>query len=837
MPTIVRPGEVAWVGGWIPAIALLAVLAGGVTVWSLRQCIADLVQGLWLDLRFAFRSLVRHPGVTLLSAALLAIGIGANVTVFSIADVIMLRPLPFAHADQLVEVHGSYVPRGWRVTDQSLPDILDIRQASHTLEVAGWYDASFNMAIDGDPERVQGRRVSWSFFDVLQTRPIVGRTFRPDEEAAGNDRVAVITFGLWQRRFAGDPAVVGRTIALDGQHFTVVGVLPAGFWFKGQSTEVWTPFGVSGEESRSSRYLNAVARLETGSRFQQARVEVETIASRLAQEYPDTNRGWGAGIRPLREGMFDSRFRSGSLIAAVATGFLLLIACANVSNLLLARAAGRIREISIRESLGASPARITAQLLTEGGVVAGLAGVAGTAMAQVGVKALVAFVPGWFSRIGPVDVGGRALLFALAVSALAGLASAALPALRNARTELVPGLKQAGRGTVTPAGGSLRALLVVVEVSLALTLVVCSVLLLQGFERLQRTPWGWSAEHVLTFKLALPENQYGGDDTVISFYEELRSGLREVPGIKAAGGIEILPLEGESSTFYEVVGREGDDPTQRPVISTRAVLPGYFETMGIPVVEGATITDAIRPDTRLKVVINRTLAERHWPTGDPIGQHLRFWREDLEVIGVVADTLDVGRTARPMGFVAATQVPLGEMTLVVRTSLEPEALAPAVRDVVARLDPTLPVYEMMTMGEVMATRNHGYSVLPVLMAGLALIAMALGVAGVYGVVAYWVVQRQREVGIRMALGAQRRGILALVMKQGLTLVGGGIALGLAVSTAVTRSLALFLFGVSPFSGPVYALVAAVLLAAGLAATLVPALRAVRVDPNLALRSE
>jgi hypothetical protein len=233
--------------------------------------------------------------------------------------------------------------------------------------------------------------------------------------------------------------------------------------------------------------------------------------------------------------------------------------------------------------------------------------------------------------------------------------------------------------------------------------------------------------------------------------------------------------------------------------------------MGIPVVEGATITDAIRPDTRLKVVINRTLAERHWPTGDPIGQHLRFWREDLEVIGVVADTLDVGRTARPMGFVAATQVPLGEMTLVVRTSLEPEALAPAVR--------------------------HGYSVLPVLMAGLALIAMALGVAGVYGVVAYWVVQRQREVGIRMALGAQRRGILALVMKQGLTLVGGGIALGLAVSTAVTRSLALFLFGVSPFSGPVYALVAAVLLAAGLAATLVPALRAVRVDPNLALRSE
>lgn len=818
-------------GGWLVA----ALLAGSVGLAWTPQSLGRTLDGLRIDFRYALRSLLRRPGFAILAVALLATGIGVSVAVFSIADVILVRSLPFHDAGRLVELHGTYQPRGWRVTNLALPDVLDIRAASQTMQVAGLAEASFNLAGAGEPERVAGRKTTWNFFDVLGVRPLAGRTFSPDEEKAGNDTVAVITSGLWQRRFGSDPGAVGRTITLDGRPFTIVGVLPAGFWFEGRSAEIWTTFGVTGEESRSSRYLASVARLRPGSSLADARTEAVGLGARLALDYPDTNTGWSAGVRPLRELLYGAKLRSGGVIAAVAAIFVLLIACANVSNLLLARSAGRSRDLAVLAALGATPRRVAIQFVADAAVIAVVAGVLGATAALASARSLVAFAPQWLSQVQPVGVDTRTLLLSFAVTGLAGLFSAAIPAVRTMRAGTASRLKEGGRSTVTPSGGRLRTSLVVVEVALSLALMACSALLLQGLGRLQRTEWGWDADRVLSFKLALPASHYPSDREASDFYARLRSELAAVPLVESVGGIEILPLEGESNTFYNVTG-QASDGAPRAMLSTRAVLPGYFEALRIPLLRGVPISTEMTADSRL-VVVNRRLAERHWPGGDPVGQHITFWREDWEIVGVVDDTLDVGREARPMAFVAHAVLPLREMSLVVRTATPPAMVAPAVRQVVARLDPSLPVYQLATMREVMDAHTHGYSVLPLLMAVLTAVALLLGVGGVYGVVAYWVAQRHQEVGVRVALGAQHLDIFRLVLRQGLVLVGGGILVGLFLAAALSRSLALFLFGVSPFDVATFAGVAAALLAAGLAATVVPARRALNIDPVRSLKAD
>jgi putative ABC transport system permease protein len=801
---------------------------------------ARLVRGidtLWIDLRWAARAIARQPGITCLVVISLAIGIGANVTIFSVVDTFLVRSLPYQEAERLVDVHGTVPERGWRHTTQSLPDIIDLRDQSRTMDLAGHYTVSFNLSGESRPERVRGGRVSWNFFDVLQVIPHLGRSFRPEEEQAGSSHVAVISSGLWHRRYSADPEVIGRSLLLDGEPYTVIGVLPASFWFEGRTTEVWTPFGITGEESRSGRGMQSLARLQPGVTLQQARAEVEEIARRLEQRFPQTNQGWSAGVRPLHERVFAPEMRRGGLISVVAAALVLLIACANVANLQLARGADRMREIALRTALGASRRRLVRQLLTEAMVLATLAGALGTVLSLATVEALSSFAASWFPGIRAFAVDGRALLFALVVTALTGIVFGTLPALRSARSDSNQALKEGGRGAVGPGSGRLSKVLVASEVALALILLVCCALLVQGFSRLQQTDWGWRVENLLTFKLALPESQYASDESVVEFYERLQTDLLSLPGVEAAAGTEILPLRGENNTYYNLIGQEVADD-QRPIISTRMVLPGYFQALGIPMIMGRTITEADHSERRFVVVINQTLAARHqWPGGDPIGHKVQIWREDFEVVGVVQDTLDLGREARPMGFVPASLEPLRALSMVLHTGLEPALLVTSVRTAVAEIDPQLPIYEVMTMTELMAEENGGYAVMPRLMAALAVIALVLGLIGVYGVIARSVSRRTREVGIRMAMGAHPSDVLGMVMGQGIRLVGIGVVLGIAISAAVTRSLSLFLFGVSPFDALTFALVALSLVAAGLVATLIPARRATHISPMQALRNE
>ena len=788
------------------------------------------------DLRLALPSLARRPGASLLAILSLGTGIAATVASFSMLDALMFRPLPYPEPERLLDVSSIVAERDWYYVDQSVPDFLDIRRESRTMDVAGHQRASFNVSGQSTPQRVSGQRVSWNFFEVLGVQPVLGRSFLPEEELTGNSNVVVITTALRDQFFAPEKEVIGSQLIVEGQPHTVIGVLPADFWFQGRSSEIWAPLGLSGEESRSQRFLFSVARLHTDATLEQARAEVTEITRRLESEFPDSNQGWLAGARPLRERFFKPNQRMSGLIAAIAAVFVLLIACANSANLQLTQAVGRSKEFDIRGALGASRGRLFRQLMTEALITATLAGVLGAALAKAGVRTLVSILPNWFPHIEMVNIDGRALLFALVVTVITSLLFGTLPAWRSAKVDLTAALKESGRSSSGRSTGRLRQVLVVGEVALSLTLLVCCALLIQGFLTLQRTDWGWDPDNVLTFSLSLPESQYTSDEAIHLFYQDLQAELQSLPGVETVGGAEILPLQGEASTFYEIVGREPLHDHRLPV-SYRAVLPGYFEAMGIPLIRGRFTSVADRPESRPTVVINQLLAETHWPGGDPIGQMVKFWRTDWEIVGIARDTLDVDLSPRPMVFVPATQAPSLAMSLVLRTQQDPSSIVAAARERVARIDPDLPLFRVLTMKEVMRTENAEYSMMPRLMTGLAILAFGLGLIGLYSVISYSVSQRTQEIGIRLALGANQNNVLGMIMRQGSVLIGYGIVLGLLISAGVARSLAVFLLGVSPFHVATYSLAVFALGTAGAAATLIPARRATIIDPMQALRNE
>ncbi len=803
---------------------------------SLAQRLGQAADTLRGDLRLAWRTMTRRPGITALIVASLAIGLGANVSVFALVDAVMIRSLPYDEAGRLVEIGGMVPSRGWLYVEQSLLDFVDFREQSRTLDVAGYYASSFNLVDGGRPERVDGQRVSWNFFKVLRVQPTMGRTFRPEEERAGRSHVAIISFALWQRRFAAATDALGHTLAMDGTPYTIVGVLPDGFRFEGEATDVWVPFGLTGQESRSRRWMRSLGRLRPGFEMRQAQSEVQQIAARLQREYPDTNQEWSAAIRPLRERVFGARIRTISLVSAMAVAFVLLIACANVANLQMARTADRAREMALRGALGASRGRLVRQLLTEAAALAVAAGALGTIMAVGSLGVLRSLLPQ--SAVDPqsIRVDGRVLLFALLATVFTAVLFGTVPALRGVRSALAPVLRE-GHGAVGSPRTRLSYALVIGEVALALTLLVCSALLMRGFSRLVDTDWGWDPHHVLAFQVSLPESAYADDASVAQFYERLSSELRTLPGVEAVGGNEILPLQGESSTFYNLVGREVPR-NERPTISARATRPGYFKAMGIAVVEGRPVAESDRIGSPPVIVVNEALARRHWRhAADAIGHKLRFWGEDQEIVGVVRDTREFAREARPMGFIPAGQLPLRSMSIVVRSRQEPTSLAGSVRAVVARLDPGLPAYRVASMTELMREKNGVYRVMPRVVGGLAATALLLGLLGVYGVISKSVSQRTQEVGVRMALGATPGGVLRLILRQGGALVGTGAALGLGISALVTRHLGPFLFGVSPWDGAALTAVTLLLMATGLAASLIPARRATRVSPVRALRDQ
>ena len=794
------------------------------------------MESLLADIRYSLRCIRRSPGVILIAVLSLGLGIGANVTIFSAVDVFMLRPLPYPDADRLVHVFSTVPERGWTYNAISLPDFLDFRAESQAIDIAATYSGDVNLSGDQGPERINGERSSWNYFQVLQVVPVLGRTFTTEEERAGHP-VAMISHGLWQRRFGADPSIIDSEVLLDGMAHTIVGILPPRFQLGGDPTDLWRPLGLTGDENRGSHFLAPVGRLRPGAMLEQANAEVATIADRLAQAYPETNQGWGAGVRELHREIFSDEFRMGSLISSVAVAFVLLIACANVANLMLARVAGRTREITVRGALGAGRARIARQLLTESMIVSVAGGVVGLGLSALGIRGLVALMPAWFPRVDEIGIDPRVLGFAALITVATGVVFGMAPALQGSRPNFSDALKESGRGSVGGGGHRLRRILVVAEVALALVLLVSSALLVQGFLRLQTADYGWNQERLLLFRLALPQSEYRDTDAVAAFYRELLPMLATIPGVESVGGTSILPMQGNSNTFFEIPGREIGTLRERPLTEVRTVFPEYFATMETPVVQGRTFGDQDRPEAPPVVIVNQQFVELYWPDEDPLGKQIRLGDQTRTVVGVTGNTLDNGPYPRPTTFLSAFQHPRWNMNLAVRAADDPTALVETVRAAVLALDPNLPIFGVGAMDDHMRVERGGDTIMAKIMAVLAGVALVLAVVGVYGVMSYSISQRTREMGIRMALGAQRGTVQALVIRQGTALAAVGVVCGVGIALLVTRGLATFLFGVSPFDPMVFGVVAALLLIASVGATYLPARRATQIDPIEALRTE
>lgn len=794
---------------------------------------------IWQDVKYGLRSLRRGRGIIAIAVLSLAIGIGANASIFSAVDVFMLRPLPYPHSDRLESVWTTNQDRGWQQVSFSVPDFQDLREQSHTMEVAASRGGTFSLSGDFEAQRLSGDYVTPGFFHVLGVRPAVGRAFTEDEGKPGNERVAIISDGLWRSRFGGDPSLIGSTILLDGTPHTVVGVMPPRSWYLSPGKDIWAPLAITGEERRDSHYLSLLARLRDGSSADQALAEARQIMGRIARKYPETNAGNGATIESLHDRVFDEGFKSGTLIATVAVAFVLLIACANVANLLLAHSAGRDREVALRGALGAGRARIVRQFLTESTLVALVGGVLGLGLSVFGIRALTAIMPPDFPRVHEIGLSPRVLLYTAVLTMLTGILFGLAPALSFGKTNLTESLKEGGRGGSGAHGGRLRKALVVTEVALSLVLLVSSVLLMQGFARIRLADLGFDRSDVLTARTLLPEAQYPDSESVNDFDTRLQARLAAIPGVVTVGATNTLPLQGWSGTWYVLGGEDFGNPEIRQVLGFKYVLPGYFQSMDVPLVRGRYIQDSDRPGSLPVVVINQTLARLRWPDSDPIGRQIVTSSGPEEIVGVVGDTRDGGADSPTpaLAFFPAQQSTQRFMGWTVEASVPPSSLVEPVRAAVRSLDPTVPTYDVMPMDALIERSLGGDLIMAKIMAALAIIALVLALGGVYGVMAYTVRQRTREMGIRLSLGAQRHNVMALVVRQGTSLALLGVVIGTGVALAVTRGLSRFLFGVSPFDLPTFVSVAAVLVAAGVLATLLPARRATKVDPVVSLKVE
>ncbi|HET9982387.1 MAG TPA: ABC transporter permease [Longimicrobiales bacterium] len=795
------------------------------------------MESFFRDLRYAVRSLARSPGLVAAAVLSLALGIGANTTIFSAIDVFIFRPLPYPHAERIVNVWTTNASRGWQWAPASMPDALEWRARAHTLDVAPSYGATFNMGGER-PERFEGARVGWNYFRVLGVAPAMGRIFLPEEETKGRDRVVVISNELWRRRFAGDPGIVGRTLLINGERHTVVGVMPPGFRTVGES-DVWAPLGLDGKEARDTRYVRAMARLRPGSTFEAAQAEIAGVASQLAAQYPE-DQGNGARIVTLRDDLYDATFRRATMIVSAAVLFVLLIACANVANLLLARAASREKEIALRTALGAGRLRLARQFLIESSLLGLAGGALGLLLSVWGIRGLVAIMPPEFFGVERIGIDGRVLAFTIGISLAAGLLFGTAPAIQAASPNLKESLTEGGRGaTVGFRRGRLRAALVVTEIALALVLLVSAGLLVKSYLGMRRTDLGFEPRHVVTFRVSLPQSTYGDSTRAIAFYDQLLQRVRAVPGVQAAGASTTLPMRGSNSSTYWIDGQPEPPDAEKSLVPFRVVTPGYLEAMRIRVVRGRPLTDQDRTGAAPVLVVNESFARRHWAGGDPIGRRVAFTAGAREIVGVVRDTRDFGPDDDAPAVVYLPELQSGARTLsvAVRSDRDPGSLIPALRAEVQALDADQPIYDAGTMEEIVVRSIAGDTIMGRLLSLFAGIALVMAVMGVYGVMAYSVAQRTREVGVRMALGAQPRDIVRLVLRQGTFLAGLGILIGLLVAAGVTRLLAAFLHGVSAFDPLTFGLVSVSLAAAALLASLLPARRATRVDPLVALQTE
>jgi predicted permease len=791
------------------------------------------------EMKLAIRSLRRSPGFVAAATLSLALGIAVNSTIFAAIDAFLIRPLPYPEPDRLVQVYTTVPERGWDDVGTSFADYQDWRSASRTSELGAYFGTSFNLTGRDEPLRIEATQ-SQNLFGVLGIAPVLGRGFLPAEEVAGGDRVALISHRLWLTRFQGDSSAVGSTLVLNGDAWTVVGIMAADFHFPNNSTDLWVPFTGDQTDTRKDRYVEVVGRLTPGSSLDAAASEIGGIAGRLSSEHPESNAGYASRVISLAHSMYDETFRQASLICTVAVAFVLLIACANVANLMLARGAVQGRDLAVRAALGAGRWRLARKLLAESLVIALAGGVLGVLLSFWGVRGLVSIIPPFFPRADQIAVNGRLLLYILGLCLASGLIFGLAPALSASRADIFSSLRETGRtGTPGAGHGRLRKAFVIAEISLALVLLIAAGLLVKASVRLQQVDLGFQPAGLLTARITLPENEYPDSTRIIPFYQELVSALREVPGVSAAGATTLLPLEGGNGTYYSLEGEPEPEPGKELVAQFRSITPAYLETMGMPLTAGRGFTVEDRLDAPRVALINQAMADRHWAGESPLGRRIILSSGTYEIVGVVADARDFGPDddTPALMYLAAGQRALRSMSIVVRTSRPPAGVAPAIRELVRNRDAGLPVYDLRTMDQVIEEAQGGDRIMPKLLGIFGGIALVLAVLGVYGVMAYTVAQRTQEVGIRMALGANGKDILTLIVRQGGVLALIGSTVGLALSFGTTRGLSAFLFGVSAFDPVIFGGVTASLLLAALVASLIPALRATRVNPIVALKTE
>src|SRR5215510_115192 len=790
---------------------------------------------LWQDLRYGFRMLVKKPDFTIVAVFTLALGIGANSAIFSVVNGVLLRPLPLEDPDRLIKIWETFLPGGHGTA--SVPNLKDWRDQNTVFNgIAAYQFSSLNLRGQDSPERLQGATVSPNFFEVVGVRPRLGRAFQIGEDEAGRNRVALLSHRLWQRSFGGDAGVVGKEISLNGENYTVIGVMPPEFRFPSRLTEVWVPLVMPPDlaQQRDNHWMFTLARLKPDVGFEQAREQMVNIARRIERQYPDSQAGRSVFLIPLQEETVQN-IRPALLALLFAVGFVLLIACANVANLLLARATSRRREIAVRTALGAGRLRLVRQMLTESLLLAVTGGALGLALAKWGVEGLLVLAANFLPRANEVGLDWRVAAFTAALSILSGVLFGLIPALQSSRVDLQSALKE-GAG-----GGAL----VVVEVAATLVLLIGAGLLIKSFIRLYETDLGFKAENVLTMSLALPRTKYPDAQSAAAFHQKLIDRVAALPGARSAGLINSLPLQ--RSGFSGGVTIEGQgpyEPGRQPVAGFCAISPEYFRALSVPLISGRFFTAEDQRNSALVVIVNQALAQQYLPGQNPIGKRMQFIGNDWRtIVGVVGDVRESGvtRAATAGVFFPVNQVgyaPLIQtMSLAVRADAEPTALISAVRNAVREIDPAQPVFNVKTMEAVVADSVSDRRLNMLLLGIFAAVALTLSVIGIYSVMSYTVSQHTREIGIRMALGARPTDILKLVVGQGMGLTLVCVGLGVAGAFGLTRLMATLLYGVTATDPLTFAVVSALLMVVALLACCVPARRATKVDPMVALRTE
>ncbi len=798
------------------------------------------------DLAYAVRTLRKSPAFAAIVIGILALGIGANAAIFSVVNAVVLRPLPYRSPDRLVMLPAAHRPND-QGAEVAPATFLDWRRESRSFAQLGAYGpASVNLTGTGSPERLQAAVITPGALAALGTKPLLGRLFLPEEEGP-QTRVALLSFGLWSSRFGSDPGIVGKVIRLSDIEYPIVGVMPPQFRFPSFGTSdvrLWMPLRITPERSRDrqSRWLYAVGRLRDGVSLSAAQQEMDGLTRSLALQYPEFNKDWGVRLVPLRDALV-GRVRPALLILMGTVLLVLVIACANVANLQLARAAGRSREMAIRCAIGASGRDVLRQLLAEGLTLALLGGLLGVALSQACLRLLVTWSSRYIPRLAEVGMDGRVLLFAVVVSILTGVLFGLVPARSALKVDLVGGLREGGRAASSGVAHiRFRRMLTVAELAGAVVLLVGAALLLSSLARLQRVEPGLDPRGVLTMEVVLPQARYADAANRSAFFRELVARASRVPGVEAAGGVANLPFSGSNSTeSFVIEGRAPADPADVPEAGYRTVTPGYFRALRIPLLRGRGFSERDTATSPRVVVVNKTFADRYWPGENAVGKRIVLTEGSPlsnEVIGVIGDVrhtrLDVATV--PEIYVCYEQDAPDSMVLAVRSKVDPAALGARLREEVAGLDPEQPVFNLKTMEGVVEESTSEPRFYTTLLGVFAALAIVLSVLGVYSIISYSVAQRGHEFAIRAALGARRVDVLMLVAGEGMALAGIGILVGLAAAWVATRGLASLLFGVRPDDPLIFGATAGLLAGAALAASLVPALRASRANPASAFRA-